>query len=258
MFAGPLSLAIALALDDDLVGVVSESIDSALGEEGILEEWDPFVDGAIARENRGGAPMAFEDHLVEVRRLLGVETAQPKVIDDEDIGSEQAAEGLVGGVIGAGLVELLQEVIGAQEEHLAAGAARGVPERAGEKRLPDADRSEEDHVLLPVDEAEREKIADAITVEGDRGVPVEAFQGVLLVEAGAAEALSEIFLIAPIDLVLEQELEEVELAELGFASIGDAVGNRWEKARELQALEDGLERLRDFNGAHDCSSLRAW
>ena len=62
-----------------------------------------------------------------------------------------------------------------------------------------------------------------------------------LLEAGASEALGEILLVAPIDLVLEHELEEVELAELGLLRVGDAVRNRGKSAGELQALEDGLE-----------------
>ncbi len=38
--------------------------------------------------------MALEEDLVEVARLPRVETAQPEVVDDEDVGSEQAAQHL--------------------------------------------------------------------------------------------------------------------------------------------------------------------
>ena len=201
--------------------------------------------------------MALEDHFVKVAGLLGIEAPQAEVVDDQEIRSEETAESLVGGMVGARLMELLQEMIGAEEEHLVAGAAGRVTERTGEKGLSDADRPEEDYVLLALDEAEGEEIADTIAVEGDRGIPVEAFEGVLLfLEAGAAEALGEILLVAPIDFVLEDKLEEVELAELGFLGVGDAVRNRGESAGELQALEDGLERLGDFHGRH-CSFLVA-
>lgn len=57
--------------------------------------------------------MALEDDFVEVTGLLGIEAAQCEVIDDEDVGRQQAAEDLFGGVIGASLVEISQEVVGA-------------------------------------------------------------------------------------------------------------------------------------------------
>jgi hypothetical protein len=45
-FAGALPLAEALALHDDLVGIVGEPIERALGEDRIVEERDPLVDRA--------------------------------------------------------------------------------------------------------------------------------------------------------------------------------------------------------------------
>jgi len=191
--------------------------------------------------------MPFEDDFVEVIRLLGVETAQGEVIDDEDVGREQAAEDLVGGVVGPRLVQILQEVVGPQEEDVAPGPACRVAERASEKGLPDTDGTEEDDVLLTLDEAEAEEVADAIAVEGDGRVPVEAFQGLLLLEAGAVEAQREIRVIPPVDLVLEDELEEVELSELRLLRVGDPIRQRREHARELQALEHRLEGLGDFH-----------
>lgn len=200
--AGPLSLAVAVALDRDLVGVVSEAIEGALGEHRVVEEGDPLVDGAVARDERRSAAMALEDHLVEVARLAGVEAAQAEVVEDEDVGGEQAPQHLLGRVVGTRLVKGLEHVVGAEEQHVVADAAGGVTERRGEERLPDADRSQQDHVLLTLDEAEREEVAHAIAVEGDRCIPVEAFEGLLLLEAGPSEAAGEVLLVAARDLVV--------------------------------------------------------
>jgi hypothetical protein len=220
---GSLSFSVAVALDDDLVGVVGEAINRTLGEDGIVEERDPLVDGAVAGDDGGGAAVAFEDDLVEIAGLLGVEAAQAEVVDDEDVGGKEATQDLLGRMIGAGLVEALEEVIGAHEANLVTGATGGVSERTSKECLSDSDGSEEDGVLVAFDEAEGEEIADAVAVEGDRSVPVEALEGVLLVEAGLGEADAEILVIAAIDFVLEQKLEQIELAELLFAGIGDAV-----------------------------------
>jgi hypothetical protein len=126
-------------------------------------------------------------------------------------------------MIGAGLVEALQEMIGAQESDFMTGATGSVAEGASEECLPNANRAEKDRVLVPFDEAEGKEITHAVAIEGDRRIPVEALQGVLLVKPGLGKPDAEIFVIAPIDLVLQNELEQVELSDLLFASVGDAV-----------------------------------
>ena len=112
-------------------------------------------------------------------------------------------------------------------------------ERRGEEGLPDADRSQEDHVLLALDEAEGEQVAHPVPVEGHRRIPVEALEGLLLLEAGAGEAAGQVLLVAAGDLVVEGELEEVELRELRLPRVGDALRERREQAPELEALHGG-------------------
>ena len=122
-----------------------------------------------------------------------------------------------------------------------AGAAGGVAECAGKERLPHADWTEEDHILAAFDEAEAEELLDAVSVEGHGSIPVEAFEGLVLLEAGSGEANLEVLVIPAVDLVLEHEFEEVELRELRLLRVGQAVGQRREQSRELQAFEDGLQ-----------------
>jgi len=101
-----------------------------------------------------------------------------------------------------------------------------MPEGSRQERLADADGAEEDDVLLALEEAEREQVLDPIAVEGDGCVPVEALEGVLLLEAGLAQSQAEILLIAALDLVVQDELEEVELRELRLPGVGDALRQR--------------------------------
>jgi hypothetical protein len=79
---------VAVAVDDDLVGVVCEPIECALGQDWIFKERNPFVDGSIGCEDGGGSSMSLEDELVEVAGLLRIEFAQSEVIEDEDIWRE--------------------------------------------------------------------------------------------------------------------------------------------------------------------------
>lgn len=80
-------------------------------------------------------------------------------------------------------------------------------ERTSQEGFADADGTEKDHVLVTFDEAEREQIADTVAVEGDRRIPVETFEGVLLVEARLGEADAQVLVIPPVDLVLQREFE---------------------------------------------------
>ena len=64
-------------------------------------------------------------------------------------------------------------------------------------------------VFVTIEESETEQIADAITVEGDRRVPVEPLERALLGEARFVDAELEALVLASIDLVLQHELEEV-------------------------------------------------
>lgn len=151
-------------------------------------------------------------------------------------------------MVGAGLVQGLEHAVGAQEEDVVAGPAGRVAEGAGEECLPDAHGPEEDHVLAALEECQGEEVLHAVAVEGDRGVPVETLEGLLLLEAGPGESQGQVLVVPPVDLVLQDELEEIELRKLRLPGVGQAVGERRQQARELEALEDGLERLADLGG----------
>jgi hypothetical protein len=223
---GSLAFSVALTLHNDLIGVMGEPVDSALGKHGILEQRDPFIDGAIAGQDGGSSAVALQDDFVEVAGLLSIEAAKGEIVDDQQIGGEKPSEDLVGGVISAGLVKLVEEAIGAQKQHLAPGAAGGMAERAGEKGFSDPHWAEQDHVFLALDKSEREEVSDPIAIEANRSIPVEALQGLFLLEAGSTEAQGEVFLIAPLALVLKHEFEEVDLAELGLSGVSHSIGKR--------------------------------
>jgi len=227
---------------------VGEPIERTLGQDRIVEERDPLLDGPIAGNDRRGPSVALEDHLVEVVGLLGREPAQAEVVEHQQVGGEQPSQCLLGRVVRARLVEHLEHPVGAQEEHVVPRTAGRVAERPSKEGLSDPNGTEEDDVLLAFDEAEREELLDPVAVEGDRSIPVEALEGLLLLEAGPHEAKGKVLVIPAIDLVLEHELQEVELRKLRLPGVGDAVRKRREQARELQALEDGLERWVDLGG----------
>ena len=70
--SGSLTGPVALSLDDDLVGVVGEAIEGALGEDRVIEEGDPLVDTAVGCDDRGAATVTLDNDLIEVTGLLCV------------------------------------------------------------------------------------------------------------------------------------------------------------------------------------------
>jgi len=91
LLAGSLSGAIAGSVHYNLVAVVSEAIERALGENRIIEERGPLFDRAVGRHDRRGAPVALDDDFVEVAGLLRIQAAEAEVIDNQEIGRQQAS-----------------------------------------------------------------------------------------------------------------------------------------------------------------------
>ena len=83
---------------------MGEAVEGTLGEDGIVEKGDPFLDGPVGGNDGGASAMTLDDDLVEVAGLLGIEAAQSKIVDDEEIRGEETPEHFLGGVISPGLI----------------------------------------------------------------------------------------------------------------------------------------------------------
>lgn len=112
-------------------------------------------------------------------------------------------------VVGARLLEFEEHLIGAEEEHIVTGPAGCMADRGSEEGFADAHASHEENVLLGLEKTKREEVSNAMAVEAHGGIPVETFEGLLLGEAGTCETPLQIDLVASVDFVLKDELEEV-------------------------------------------------
>src|SRR5260370_383392 len=158
----------ARALHDDLVGAVSEAVQRAVGEDGIVEEGHPVLHRGVTRDDRGGPAMALDEHIVEI---AAGELAQAEVVEEAQVRREPAPQFPLEGIIGPGLMERLQELGDGDAADAVAGAAGTEPEGAGEEGLPHADVTAEDDLLLLGQPVQPEELADAGAIEADRAVP---------------------------------------------------------------------------------------
>jgi len=184
---------------------VGQAVEGALSQDGVVEERDPLLDGPVTGEESGGAAVALDDDLIEVAGLGGVQAAQPKIVHDQQIGGQQSAQRFVLGVIGPGLAQFLEEGIGAQEQDLVAGPTGGMTQGGSQEGLAHSHGSQQEDILLAFQEAQAEEVPDPVAVEGHRSVPVKAFEGLFLVEAGPLQADAEVLVLAPVNLVLQDE-----------------------------------------------------
>jgi hypothetical protein len=60
---------------------MGEAVESAVGEDGVIEERDPLVHGAVTRDHSRGAAVALDEDIVEVTGLLGRELPQAEIIE---------------------------------------------------------------------------------------------------------------------------------------------------------------------------------
>ena len=73
------------------MGSVGLAIDRGRGEDGLIEELGPLVEGPVRRQNRGAAPVAAVDHLVEILRGRWPHGLEAEVIEDQDIGAHDGS-----------------------------------------------------------------------------------------------------------------------------------------------------------------------
>src|SRR5947199_8036274 len=110
---------------------------------------------------------------------------QTEVVQDQQLRGEVLAERLGQRVVGPSLSEIAQEGIGAGEENVMARPDSSGTEALRQERLPDADRSDQENVLLAGEELQREQGLEPATVELDRVGPVELVEGDAVLEASA-------------------------------------------------------------------------
>ena len=74
------------------MGAVREAIERAVGEDGVVEEGDPFVHRPVACDDRGGVSITLDEDVVEIARLLGGELAQAEVVEEAQVRREPAPQ----------------------------------------------------------------------------------------------------------------------------------------------------------------------
>ncbi len=67
-----------------MTGAVSVAVLRAVGKDGIVR--------AVTRDDRGAPPMALDEHIVEIARMLSGELTNAELVEQEQVQRESATE----------------------------------------------------------------------------------------------------------------------------------------------------------------------
>ena len=83
-----------------------------------------------------------------------------------------------------------------------------------DKCLPDADGSNDQDVLLALEELQREHVLELAPIELDGGRPIKVVQGDALLETGLQQVALQGLLLAALDLIGQQQGQELGVIQL--------------------------------------------
>jgi hypothetical protein len=129
-----------------------------------------------------------------------------------------------------------------------AGPAGAIAQRFGKPTLPDTDGAAEDDVLLGGEPVEAKEFAHAGAVVVYRRLPDEIVVGDDFIKASGLDPQSQALAVATVDLVLEQQLEKLQVPELGLTRVRGPIRERGHEAAQAQALETAEQIRGDLRG----------
>ena len=136
-----LGRSVAVAFEDEPVGVVSEPVEGGGAEQSVGEGISPFGKVEVGGDNGGGLFVAFGEQVVQIFVLGRAQRLEPEIIDDEDVDAGQGVELAFEGLDGARGVERPEQLGLGGEQHVVAEANGAMAEGLGEMRLAGAGRT---------------------------------------------------------------------------------------------------------------------
>ena len=233
--------AIASALDGDDAGVVEEAVEDGAGGGDIAQEFAPFFERAVAGHEGGAVFVTAEDDLHEVLGGVLWQGFEPHVVDDEQGRGEVTAKGLF--LVASGFVaqEVADQLEDGAVEDFEAHLDGAITDGLSQMRLADTWRSEKENIRVVAQECAGGQIKDRLAVDGRVEGPVELFKGFELAELGGAGASGQLSLVADVEFILEDQFEELGVAEAVGGGFLEAHRQAEAQAGEAQGFEGGVE-----------------
>lgn len=211
--------------------------EGSVREDRVSEEAAPFGDTAVRCGDERRAAVALDDQRVEVLGLLLGQAVESEVIQYQKVRGQVAAEDGLEAEVSTALAEFAQEQVGSAEENRVVCPGGGCAESLSQEGLADADRSDEQDVLLALKEVQGEGFVEMATVELDWRGPVEVLEPDLLLQAGGQESSFECEMVATLHFVGQDQREECGVIELLGTCQGKPVRQRCQELARLETAK---------------------
>lgn len=209
----------APALEGDDLGMVEEPVEDGRGAWHITEELAPVFERAVAGHDGASELMPPHDDLEEVFAAVLGQLLHAHVINDEKIGSKVAGERGIVVFDGFLVEEVADDIEDGAVEHGSTLLDGGVADGLGDMGLARSGWSHEEDVASIVEELACGELEELTAWDAGIELPVELIDGLQVSKLCELGTPVELAMIANGKLVLEDKLEELEMAQpagLGF------------------------------------------
>ena len=233
--------AVAAAGDGDGLGVVEEAIQDGTGGGHVAQELAPVFDGPVAGHDGGTVFVAAHDHFQEVFAGVFGQGLESHVIDDQKVGLEIAAQDSVLLVEGFVFEEVAHQIEDGAVEDLEVELDGFVAQGLGQVRFADPGRADEQKIGGLANELAGGQVVDLFAGDGGIEAPVKVLQRFEAVKVSGLGAAAEQAFLAHVEFVLEQDFQELFVAQAVGRGFLQAQAHGARQAGEPQLFEGGFQ-----------------
>jgi hypothetical protein len=193
----------AFALQDNDFGAVGQAVQARRSQEWIAKEFRPLTGGAVGSEQDTALFVTLINNVIEILRTGRAQWFEAKVIQDEQVRAQVRLQATFQGAIGAATVEMLQHLVGIDEEHIKTEPARLVGKRLSEMTFSYAGWATDQHVVLVPNVVTTGQLQELLAVQVRIEGKVKVLQSFGRVDGRTAQAQEELFLATAVNLIFE-------------------------------------------------------
>ena len=163
--------------DNHGLGMRRQPIQPGGGQERIAKQVGPLRGSPVTGDQHAADFIALVHDIVEVRRGRVDQGFQPKVVEHEQLRAQIKLETLGPGPIGPATMEVLQHLVGVDEEHITLLSTRFMGEGLREVAVADPRGATDQYMAFLTDVVTARQVEHLLPVGAGVEVPLEALQG---------------------------------------------------------------------------------
>src|ERR687891_298680 len=163
--------------DDHGLGMMRQPIQPGGGQEWIAKQVWPLRGSPVTGDQNAAKFIALVHDIVEVRRGRVDQGFQPEVVEHEQIRAPIELETLGPGPIGPATMEVLEHLVGVDEEHIKPLSTRFMGEGLREVAFANPRGATDQYIAFLTDVVTARQVEHLLPVDGGVEAPLEARQG---------------------------------------------------------------------------------